>query len=167
MINVFKADRIIVAFDGKNDSKKALKKAIDLSKRLGAELTVAHVHEPRQTMVNEQRPAAGTAYIYGGIPSVPPVPHDSDIAGEPVIYEDSAEEAIAAAKIILNEHQLDAEIEILEGDPANAVLKHAEHIGADLVITGSRDQNRLKKLLFGSVSDKITAKSEIPVLIVK
>ncbi|MCY9389033.1 universal stress protein, partial [Bacillus haynesii] len=40
-------------------------------------------------------------------------------------------------------------------------------IGADLVITGTRDQNRLKKLLFGSVSDKISTKSEIPVLIVK
>ncbi|GIN65809.1 stress response protein NhaX [Bacillus sonorensis] len=169
MINVFTANRIIVAFDGKDDSKKALKKAIDLTKRIGAELTIAHVHEPRQAkpLANEQRPVAGTAYIYGGIPSVPPVPRESDIAGEPVIYEDSTEEAIAAAKIILNEHQFDANIEILEGDPANAVLRHAEHFGADLVITGSRDQNRLKKLLFGSVSDKISAKSEIPVLIVK
>ncbi len=84
-----------------------------------------------------------------------------------MIYEDSAEEAIAAAKIILSENQYDAEIEVLEGDPANAVLQHAENIGADLVITGTRDQNRLKKLLFGSVSDKISTKSEIPVLIVK
>lgn len=48
MINLFKADRIIVAFDGKEESKKALRKAIDLSKRLGSQLTVAHVHEPRQ-----------------------------------------------------------------------------------------------------------------------
>ena len=47
MINLFKADRIIVAFDGKEESKKALRKAIDLSKRLGSQLTVAHVHEPR------------------------------------------------------------------------------------------------------------------------
>ncbi|MEC1231538.1 universal stress protein, partial [Bacillus paralicheniformis] len=39
---MFKADRIIVAFDGKEESKKALKKAIDLSKRLGSQLTVAH-----------------------------------------------------------------------------------------------------------------------------
>lgn len=84
-----------------------------------------------------------------------------------MIYEDSAEEAIAAAKIILSENQYDAEIEVLEGDTANAVLQHAENIGADLVITGTRDQNRLKKLLFGSVSDKISTKSEIPVLIVK
>ena len=62
-----------------------------------------------------------------------------------MIYEDSAEEAIAAAKIILSENQYDAEIEVLEGDTANAVLQHAENIGADLVITGTRDQNRLKK----------------------
>lgn len=169
MINLFKADRIIVAFDGKEESKKALKKAIDLSKRLGSQLTVAHVHEPRQvrTEAADERPAAGAPYLYSGFPAAPRVPHDSDLAGEPMIYEDSAEEAIAAAKIMLSENQYDAEIEVLDGDPANAVLQHAENIGADLVITGTRDQNRLKKLLFGSVSDKISTKSEIPVLIVK
>ncbi|KAA6475911.1 universal stress protein [Bacillus swezeyi] len=166
---MFNADRIIVAFDGKEESKKALKKAIELTKRLDAELTIAHVHEPKQVRASaeEQRPAASASYLYSGIPAAPPVPPESDLAGEPMIYEDSAEEAIAAAKIILHENQFDAEIEILEGDPANAVLHHAENIGADLVITGTRDQNRLKKLLFGSVSDKISTKSEIPVLIVK
>ncbi|MFN2746886.1 MULTISPECIES: universal stress protein [Bacillus] len=166
---MLKADRIIVAFDEKEESKKALQKAIVLTKKLGAELTIAHVHEPKQarTASEEQRPAAGAPYLYSGIPAAAPVPHESDPAGEPLIYEDSAEEAIAAAKIILNNNQFDADIEVLEGDPANAVLHHAEHIGADLVITGTRDQNRLKKLLFGSVSDKISSKSEIPVLIVK
>ncbi len=148
---------------------KSAEKAIDLSKRLGSQLTVAHVHEPRQvrTEAADERPAAGAPYLYSGFPAAPRVPHDSDLAGEPMIYEDSAEEAIAAAKIMLSENLYDAEIEVLEGDPANAVLQHAENIGADLVITGTRDQNRLKKLLFGSVSDKISTKSEIPVLIVK
>ena len=56
---------------------------------------------------------------------------------------DSPSARIAAAKIILSENQYDAEIEVLEGDTANAVLQHAENIGADLVITGTRDQNRL------------------------
>ncbi|WP_241779417.1 universal stress protein, partial [Bacillus atrophaeus] len=42
---MFHADRIIVAFDGSDNSKEALQKAIDLSKTLHARITVAHSHD--------------------------------------------------------------------------------------------------------------------------
>lgn len=79
-----------------------------------------------------------------------------------MIYEDRTEEVIAEARMMLNE-----QIDILEGDPAESIIEHANRISADMIVTGSRDQNRLKKLIFGSVSEKLSAKSDIPVLIVK
>ncbi|MDA1476056.1 universal stress protein [Bacillus changyiensis] len=140
---MFKAARILVAFDEKDESRSALIKAIELTKRLGSKLFIAHVQEVKIS------------------------PPYETINDEPMIYEDSTEEALASAKRVLNENQLTAEIAILEGDPANAILDHAEKLSADLIITGTRDQNRIKKLLFGSVSDKISTESEIPVLIIK
>lgn len=69
--------------------------------------------------------------------------------------------------MLMNDSQIDGDIDILEGDPADAIIEHADRISADLIVMGSRDQNRLKKLLFGSVSEKLSSKSDIPVLIVK
>ncbi|WP_411430359.1 universal stress protein, partial [Enterococcus faecalis] len=68
--------------------------------------------------------------------------------------------------MMLNEQQADGDIDILEGDPAESIIEHANRISADMIVTGSRDQHRLKKLIFGSVSEKLSAKSDIPVLIV-
>lgn len=69
--------------------------------------------------------------------------------------------------MMLNDQQADGSIDILEGDPAESIIEYANRISADMIVTGSRDQNRLKKLIFGSVSEKLSAKSDIPVLIVK
>ncbi|XLG13584.1 Stress response protein NhaX [Bacillus velezensis] len=70
---MFHADRLIAAFDGSDDSKKALQKAIDLSKTFHADLTVVHSHNAKdtRTIVDPPRPGAGATYIGGGIASVP------------------------------------------------------------------------------------------------
>lgn len=159
---MFHADRIIVAFDGSENSKKALLTAIDLAKTVNAAITVAHSHDMKdnQTVIDPPRPAAEASYISGGMTSVPD-PLISDVTSpEPMIYEDRTEEVIAEARMMLNEQQADGDIDILEGDPAESIIEHANRISADMIVTGSRDQNRLKKLIFGSVSEKL-AFSEI------
>lgn len=93
------------------------------------------------------------------------VPHDEQQS--PLIFEDHTEEVVAEARMLLNEEQFEAAIEIVEGEPAEAIIEYAEKISADLIVMGARDQSRLKKMLFGSVSEKLSSKSDIPVLIVK
>ncbi|MCY8544421.1 universal stress protein [Bacillus vallismortis] len=166
---MFHAERIIVAFDGSENSKRALQTAIDLAKTVNAAITIAHSHDVKdtQTIIDPPRPEAGASYIGGGMTNVPD-PLISDVAPtQPVIYEDRTEEVIAEARMILNDQQADGDIDIVEGDAAESIIEHATRISADLIVTGSRDQNKLKKLLFGSVSEKLSAKSDIPVLIVK
>lgn len=166
---MFHADRLIAAFDGSDDSKKALQKAIDLSKTFHADLTVVHSHNAKdtRTIVDPPRPGAGATYIGGGIASVPDPLQAERISPDPMIYEDRTEEIVAEARMLMNDSQIDGDIDILEGDPADAIIEHADRISADLIVMGSRDQNMLKKLLFGSVSEKLSSKSDIPVLIVK
>ncbi|KXZ20790.1 universal stress protein [Bacillus nakamurai] len=166
---MFHADRLIAAFDGSDDSKKALQKAIDLSKTLHATLTVVHSHNAKDTqkIVDSPMPGTGATYIGGGIASVPDPLNTEGTVRDPMIYEDRTEEVIAEARMLMNDNQIDGDIDILEGDPADAIIEHADRIAADLIVMGSRDQNKLKKLLFGSVSEKLSSKSDIPVLIVK
>lgn len=171
MRTLFQADRMVVAFDGHEDSKKALKKAIALAKTLNAKLTVAYAHDGKSSrqVFDAPRPMTGGAYIGGGMADLqtPPVyvPHDEQQS--PLIFEDHTEEVVAEARMLLNEEQFEATIEIVEGEPAEAIIEYAEKISADLIVMGARDQSRLKKMLFGSVSEKLSSKSDIPVLIVK
>ncbi|WP_353856598.1 universal stress protein [Bacillus sp. Bos-x628] len=167
---MFQADRMVVAFDGHEDSKKALKKAIALAKTFHAKLTVAYAHDGKSNrqVFDAPRPITDGAYIGGGMADlqIPPVyvPHDEQ---QNPIFEDHTEEVVTEAKMILNEEQFEAAIEIVEGEPADAIIEYAETISADLIVMGARDQSRLKKMLFGSVSEKLSSKSDIPVLIVK
>ncbi|OLP63620.1 Stress response protein NhaX [Bacillus pumilus] len=168
---MFQADRMVVAFDGHEDSKKALKKAIALAKTLHAKLNVVYAYDGKsgRQVFDAPRPMAGGAYIGGGMADLPTppvyVPHDEQQS--PFIFEDQTEEVVAEAKMLLNEDQFEATIEIVEGEPAEAIIEYAEDITADLIVMGARDQSRLKKMLFGSVSEKLSSQSDIPVLIVK
>ncbi|MDM5297361.1 universal stress protein [Bacillus pumilus] len=168
---MFQADRMVVAFDGHEDSKKALKKAIALAKTLHAKLNVVYAYDGKsgRQVFDAPRPMAGGAYIGGGMADLPTppvyVPHDEQQS--PFIFEDQTEEVVAEAKMLLNEDQFEATIEIVEGEPAEAIIEYAEDISADLIVMGARDQSRLKKMLFGSVSEKLSSQSDIPVLIVK
>lgn len=166
---MFSADRILVAFDGSDDSKKALEKAIDLSKKLDSNLTIAHAHESRRNIDQSEfpRPYGAAGYVSGGTANIPIPQNANQQPDEPTIYDDGSEEAKAKARMTLDEKNYEANIQVLEGEPADAILNFAEQISADLIVMGSRDQNRLQKLLFGSVSEKLASESEIPVLIVK
>lgn len=166
---MFSADRILVAFDGSDDSNKALEKAIDLSKKLDSNLTIAHAHEKRRRVDpgDPPRPYGAAGYVTGGTANIPIPTNGNHQPDEPTIYDDSSEEVIANARLLLDENHYEGNIKVLEGEPGDVILEFAEEISADLIVMGSRDQNRLKKLLFGSVSEKLSSESEIPVLIVK
>jgi nucleotide-binding universal stress UspA family protein len=54
------------------------------------------------------------------------------------------------------------------GDPASLVIDLVENNQYfDLIIMGSRRINKFQELVFGSVSDKVTRLSNVPVLIIK
>ncbi|MGE6630827.1 universal stress protein [Bacillus sp. NPDC077027] len=115
---MFHADRMVVAFDGHEDSKKALKKAVALAKTLQAKLTVVYAHDGKtqRQVFDAPRPMTGGAYIGGGMADlqVPPVyvPHDEK---NPIIFEDHTEEVIAEAQMLLNEEQFEGTIEVVRG----------------------------------------------------
>ena len=54
-----------------------------------------------------------------------------------------------------------------EGDPARAIIQTAASIDADLVIVGTHDHRRPTRWRLGSVSEKVSARTACPVLVVR
>ena len=54
-----------------------------------------------------------------------------------------------------------------DGDAASRILAHAEQINADMIVMGSRGLGRLKSLLVGSVSQKVSQVAECCCLTVR
>ncbi len=53
------------------------------------------------------------------------------------------------------------------GNAADEILKAAEDTGADLIAMSTHGRSGLRKLAFGSITDKILHRSRIPVLMVR
>src|SRR5262245_40055388 len=56
---------------------------------------------------------------------------------------------------------------VVEGDPADEILRFADEIGADLIVMGSHGRTGVMRILMGSVSRKVLDQAKCPVLIVR
>ena len=136
--------KILLATDGSSHSMRALEYARDLALRDGSLVTVVHA--------------------FAAVPGYLGEPVKSDIAARHVREgREIVEQAVAA----LEDAGIDAKGEVLQGPPAEAILRVAEARHADLIVMGSRGQGALTSLLLGSVSHRVLAHSQIPVMVVK
>jgi nucleotide-binding universal stress UspA family protein len=74
----------------------------------------------------------------------------------------SATNAALAGQGLTSHHQL-----IVEGNPADEILRLADEMGADLIAMGSHGRTGVLRLLMGSVSRKVLDQARCPVLIVR
>jgi nucleotide-binding universal stress UspA family protein len=78
-----------------------------------------------------------------------------------------AEEILSAAVKEVGSIPCEIHTEILEGDPASAIIEVAKVRNSDLIVMGSRGLGRLAGLLLGSTSQKVVSHATCPVLIVR
>jgi|BEDMetMinimDraft_2_1075160.scaffolds.fasta_scaffold09971_1 Universal stress protein UspA and related nucleotide-binding proteins len=138
--------RILVAFDGSEQSKKALEVALDLSKKYDAELSIVEVI-PTELL-------AGMGFT--------PIP-DSVINQ---IFE-KARKDMDYVKNLLSKEGIKFRTDILQGDPGTEIVNYSNKNNIDLIVTGSRGLSGVKKLFLGSVSSKIVSEAKVAVLVVK
>lgn len=58
-------------------------------------------------------------------------------------------------------------VRVIEGRPAEAILRTAAAIGADLIAMGTHGRSGLNRLMLGSVTERVLRETEIPVLTVR
>ena len=140
-------ERILVAVDFSDASRRALRNAVELARVFGGELRVVHVL-PRLTY-DKQRAALGLTRGAGDLESQHRL-HEL-VAGE--LHADLDELAAVSQKL-------------LEGNVHEEILEDAKRWGASLIVVGSHDRSAFGRLFSGSVSSRIVSRSSLPVLMV-
>jgi nucleotide-binding universal stress UspA family protein len=136
---------ILIGYDGSAHGKKALEYGIDFAMHADAGLTIV-------TVFPEVPDYLGTPQYDELIARlVPEAQSTADMA---------AEQARACGIEQVN-------VEVLQGSPAECILKVAETRGCDCIVVGSRGRGEMTGLLLGSVSDRLAHHSKVPILIVK
>ena len=141
--------RILVAVDGSPFAEKALKCAVDLARKLGAKLIILHV-------VLRQ--------FYAVTPSEAGVLATTVFVKE---LEAEGKEIMNKADAYAKGQGADYECRLLQGVPAEEIVKTALTENVDLIVVGSRGLTEVRGFLLGSVSDKVSHHAKCPALIVK
>ena len=169
---------IVVAVDGSKHAAKAVQTAAGLAVRLKARLVLVHVlmdgatagdiravaemrklpKAMRDEMDALEMPVAAAAMGAGFVNLPMPRPVLKAV-GEQILDRAKGVAGKARARRVT--------AVMVDGDPAEAILKRAKREKADLVVVGSRGLGTLKELVLGSVSHKVAREAKMPCLIVK
>ncbi len=136
--------KILVPFDGSPHSRRALETAAELAQRIGS--------------------AVHVVYAYDRLPAYLGEPNMRDLLNR-VLTE--ARHVVEPAVARLQNKGVPVTSDVLEGPPAEAILRVAEAERFDLIVMGSRGLGRLEGLLLGSVSDRVLHHAKVPVLIIR
>jgi nucleotide-binding universal stress UspA family protein len=139
-------EKILIATDGSEYTKNAVDYGIEIAKSTGAKLFAIYVVD--------------TA-AFASIPM--------DAAWESM-YELLKQEGDLAVKYVAERAQvegLEVEGNLIEGHPADEIIKYSEKNSISLIVMGTLGKSGLDRFLLGSVAEKVVRNSKIPILVVR
>jgi nucleotide-binding universal stress UspA family protein len=81
-------------------------------------------------------------------------------------YREQGNEALRAARGLLDAANLAYQYHISIGTPAQAVVQYAEEQAVNLIVMGRQGESRLQSLLLGSVGGKVAQLASMPVMLI-
>lgn len=138
-------ETIVVGTDGSQTAKEAVNEAIRLAKVFDGDLHLVSAYKPLQGA--QVSAPAGAAKVWQPLP-------DSRVQA---ILEDAA----ATGRL----REVRVEMHARQEEPADALLKVASEVGANLIIVGNRGMQGARRVL-GSVPNKVAHNADCNVLIV-
>jgi nucleotide-binding universal stress UspA family protein len=144
--------QIVVGTDGTKTATVAVDAAIDLARLVGAILHVVHAHK----VLSGAHAAAGAEM---GI-----VPLDIMAANEDIHNQGMqiCEQVVITAERV----GVHAEAHCVAGDAADAVIRVAADVHADLIVVGNRGMTGMRRFVLGSVPNKVAHHCPTSILIV-
>jgi nucleotide-binding universal stress UspA family protein len=141
---------ILIPTDGSALSRRAIKDAVNLAKKLGARVTGFHVAPTYHIEVY-------TDYVPPDM--ISPQEHAANA-------KKTAQRHLEFAKKTAADNNVGCDVYYVLSDfPADAIVKAARKYKCDLIYMGSHGRSGLSKLLLGSQTSKVLAQSRIPVLV--
>ena len=131
-------EKILLAVDGSEHSRKAAAAAGDLARKSSGEVRVLYVHEEGLFSPIESRPEAQSMV-------------DGVVEGLVADGVKASGEAVATRT----------------GSVAPTILEAARSLSADLIVMGTRGLSDFTGLLLGSVAHKVIHHADCPVLVVR
>ncbi len=142
---MFTLKSILVPVDFSEPSDAALATAVELAKQYNATLTIVHVFD---------LPPA-----YAGM-DVPPM----DLMAPMV---EAARKELDAKLAEVRASLPSAQIVMGQGAPWREILAAAEDTHADLIVVGTHGRGGIKRVVLGSVAERVVRHSPVPVLTIR
>ena len=138
----FPKKKIVVPIDFSNESRDAVETALSLAES-PAGVHVVHVLQK----LSATEPAA----TWGELDD-----------------ETRRRHATKAVRELFSEARHDGmKVDIAFGDPGHEIAKHAEALGAELIVIPSHGLSGIKRLLIGSVAERVVRLAHCPVLVLR
>jgi nucleotide-binding universal stress UspA family protein len=141
---------ILAAFDGSEGAVAAVKKAAELAKLSGAELTILTLYRHHSVL-------EGSMYVTD-------VEQPDNI--DEIMRERSKEIAETGASIARDAGCENIRAFVKGGPVARTIVGFSQEHENDLIVMGSRGLGSIEGYLLGSVSHKVTSLAQCPVLVV-
>jgi len=138
--------KILCPTDFSEPAFAALKRAEELARHFGAELIVAHVIPP----------------LPG--PHLFPDPQASFNFDLPLYQQELAIKAEQMLKDLVSHHKVETRNLVTTGEAAPEILRIAQQEHADLIVIASHGLRGWRRLVFGSVAEKVVRQAACPVL---
>ncbi len=135
---------IIFPTDGSKHSWKAAEYAKSLAKQFGSDILVV--------------------YAFPKVPSYLGLEQMEKVAAKHIA---EGEKITSQFVEFFKKEGIPVDVEIVEGPPAQAIIRIAETRDCSLIVMGARGLGSLEGLLLGSVSQKVLEHSKCPVFIVR
>lgn len=145
--------RILIATDGSELSGKGLSKGLELAKDLAAEVDIVTVSEPWAVGMYD---AMGWSVGYVNSPE-----YKAD-------REDAAQKILQPALAIAASQGISANgVHVLDRYAADGIIDTAAERDADLIVMTSHGRRGVTRVLLGSQTTEVLARSSLPVLVIR
>jgi len=138
--------KICCAVDFSETSRLAVREAAELAGHSGGALVLVHVPEG-------------------------PTPSAATIVAPPELFESMATEEAQKLEAVRREAEAAAGVKVearmLQGNPAEEIVRYARLSGADLVVIGTHGRRGLRRMVLGSVAAQVVREAHCPVLVVR
>jgi nucleotide-binding universal stress UspA family protein len=145
--------KIMIATDGSDYSKLAAEKGIELARlSRGTVYAVCVVSTASLSMYGDYFSSMGVNPYWE------------------LIYEslkNQAQQAVDSVKGLGEIKGINVESVLLEGHPADELIRYAEENGMDIIVMGTLGRTGIDRLLLGSVAGNVVRHSKVPVMVVR